>query len=141
MNPIIIIPPNTVSADDIKVLRDNGLCVVVSTDPAKVKFVDPIPAVSSRTEIEQAAINFSRIILAGKWGHITADNAICRNTLARLFVECLISGTPLDPMGSKQERERLFFDNEKKEELARLAIEEARAERKAAREAKAKAKP
>lgn len=135
MKPILILPPNTMSAEDIKILRDNDICVVVAKDPAKVKFVDPIPAASSRTQIEQAAITLSRKLLHRQWNHITADGTIGVNTISRLYVECLIAGTPLDEKGSREEQEQRFFDMHKRDELARLAKEEARAERPAKRAA------
>lgn len=40
----MIIPPELMSADDVKLLNENGICVVIATDPSKVKFVDPLPA-------------------------------------------------------------------------------------------------
>jgi hypothetical protein len=135
MKPMIIIPPNTMSDADIQELRKNEICVVVATDPAKVKFVDPIPAVSSRTKIEQAAIQLSRKLLHRQWTHITTDNSIGINTISRLYIECLIAGTPLDERGSIEEREQEYFDNAKMTELERLAKEEARAERAAKRAA------
>jgi len=133
MKPIIILTPDSMSAEDIKMLRDNELCVVVSKNPAAVKFVDPIPAMSSRTQIEQAAINLSRKVLHGRWGHITADTTIGINTFSRLFVECLIEGTPLDERGTRQEQEEQYFDQFKLDELRKLAREEAKAERAAAK--------
>lgn len=130
---MIIIPPDTISAEDIKELRANDICVVVAKDPSKVKFVDPIPAQSSRTQIEQAAIKFSRKILHRQWGHISNEGTIGVNTISRLYLECLIAGTPLDENGSREEQEQQYFDREKMMELAKLAKEEARAERAKAR--------
>lgn len=43
MKPIIILPPNTMTDENIQLLRDNDLCVVVAEDPAAVKFIDPLP--------------------------------------------------------------------------------------------------
>lgn len=132
MKPIIIVPKNTLAAADLTNLRENGVCVVEATDPAKVKFVDPIPASSSRTEIENTAIKFSRLVLAGKltrfdWGDkLTSD---FRAKLTALYVDLLVSGTPLDPEPSQQEIEKKIFDEAKRDELRQLAREEAKAER------------
>lgn len=123
MKPIIIVEPETVSQADIQLLRDNKLCVVVAKDPHKVKFLDPIPAVSSRTDIDNAAIQLSRRILRGD---IFRDN---RRDFANLFLDCLLKGTSLDPMPSKAEQEQQIFDAAKRAELERLAREEAKAER------------
>ena len=49
MKPMIILPPDVMDKENIDLLRENGICVVVAKDPAKVRFVDPIPAVASRT--------------------------------------------------------------------------------------------
>jgi len=140
MKPMIIIPPDTMTDADIQALRKNEICVVVAKDPAKVKFVDPIPAAAQRTQIEAAAIKLSRILLNGQWGHVSTCSAIGRSEFARLYIECLIQGTSLDPSGSLQEREQEYFNNAKLTELNRLAKEEARAERAAAKAAAAKGK-
>jgi hypothetical protein len=52
MKPIVILPPGAMSKEDIDRLRNNNLCVVEAQEPGLVKFLDPIPAISSRTEIE-----------------------------------------------------------------------------------------
>jgi hypothetical protein len=103
-----------------------------------VKFVDPIPAASSRTQIEQAAIMLSRKLLHGQWKHINVDNTIGVNTISKLYVECLINGTPLDINGSQEEQEQRYFDEAKLDELRKLAREEAQAERAKAKAAKVK---
>jgi hypothetical protein len=139
VKPILILPPGAMSAEDIKLLRDNELCVVVSKDPAKVKFLDPIPSAAQRSKIETAAIRLSRILLNRQWAHITNSSQIDFGVISRLYIECLIEGTPLDKAGTLEEQEQRIFDQEKRYELERLAREEARAERKAAKEAKAKA--
>ena len=137
MKPIIILPPNEMSEHNIKILRDNGMCVVVTKHPAAVKFVDPIPSVSSRTEIENAAIQLSRKLLAGvhpEYGQTWSFET--KSTFAKLFMDILVRGTPLDPEPTQQEREKIIFNNEKADELRRLAREEAKAERLEAKKAK-----
>ena len=56
-----------------------------------------------------------------------------RSNIAKMFVDLLVKGTPLDVT---IDLEAKCFDEAKMSELRRLAIEEARAERKAAKEAK-----
>lgn len=131
MKPIIILPPETMSPEDIKSLQENHFCVVVASDPSKVKFLDPIPAISSRTAIENSAIQLSRSILRGD---IYRDQ---RHHFAQMFMDILVKGTPLDPQPQKEEVERNIFDNAKADEIRRLAREEAKAER-AAQKAKIK---
>lgn len=130
MKPIIILPPDAISDEDIKQLRENDLCVVVAKDPSAVKFVDPIPAMSSRTQIDRAAIALSRVVLNGHWGNYTNCSSISRQDAARIYVDCLTQGTPLaatyrDPEVVAKE----IFDTEKANELRRLAREEAKKER------------
>ena len=133
MKPIIILPPATMAEDQIQALRDNGLCVVVATDPSLVKFVDPIPAMEGRTQVDQAAIQLSRKILAkGFWGTDAG-----RHTVAAAFVDILVKGTALDPSPS-QEQEEDYFRRTKMLEIERIAREEARAERAAKKAAQAK---
>lgn len=149
MKPILILPPKLMSEEHIKLLRDNDLCVVVAEDPAKVRFLDPIPAQSQRGKIEQAAIALSKIVLNRQWGAYTADNTIGSATAARIFFDLLCKGTDLDPRPSQREMESTVYDNEKLDEIRRLAREDAKAERlakkkaeeedKAAAEAKLKA--
>lgn len=124
MKPVIIIPPDTISDDDIKLLRENNLCVVVAQDPSAVKFLDPIPAQLQRTKIEQAAIMFSRKLLARG----TYDGQTRANFTA-MFFDLLVAGTPLDPEPSQEEKEKAEFRSAKYEEIRRLAREEAKAER------------
>lgn len=125
MKPIIILPPDIMKDDAIAMLQENGLCVVVATDPSKVRFVDSIPAITSRTQIENAAIGLSRKVLTGK-----VFGSEYNNKFAEAFVSILIEGTELDP---KKEQSAALFDNEKRMEIQRLAREEAKAERLAAK--------
>lgn len=124
---MIILPPDTVSAEDIKKLEKNDICIVICKDPSKFKFIDPIPAISNRSQIESAAITLSRCLLNGS--HNSDSIKTYTNTFAKWFVEILIEGTPLDSRGSYQEREEEYFNQAKREELARLGREEAKQER------------
>lgn len=125
MKPIIIIPPEIMSENDIKLLRENELCVVVATDPAKVRFLDPIPAASNRSNIERAAILMSRRLINGLWN----GNVLHKSDFANLYVDLLIKGTPLDAHGTTEEQEQQIFNDAKADEIRRLAREEAKAER------------
>ena len=140
MKPMIILPPDTMSKEDIQTLRDNDMCVVEATDPTKVKFVDPIPVSSSRTQIESAAIQLSRRILQYD---STTWNENCRMDAQKVwktFIDLVIAGSPLDPKPSKAEMEQQIFDSARADELRKIAREEARAERQSKKEAEAKAK-
>lgn len=136
MKPIIILPPKTVSESDIKELRDNGLCVVVAENPAAVKFLDPIPSAGERSKIESACIKLSRILLNEQWGFITQSSSIGKSEFAKLFVYCLSEGTELSPKGSKQEQEDQIYDSTRRQEIEKLARDDARAEHAAKKAAK-----
>jgi len=129
MKPIIVLPKKTMSQEDIKQLRDNELCVVEASDPSKVKFIDPIPSASQRGKIDQAAIQLSRILLNGTWGHYQNTNMLSRSDFARIYVDMLISGTALDSQGDTAEQEQRLITNARRSELEKLAREDARAER------------
>jgi hypothetical protein len=134
MKPILVIPKGSISADDIKKLNDNGICTVESDNPAMVKFLDPIPSAQERGRVEQAAIQLSRLVLNGMIG--PRNYPLNRSEIHSIFVECLLTGTPLDRNATTQDQERRFFEDAKRDELNRLAREEAREERRAAKEAK-----
>lgn len=140
MKPMIFLPPEMMSPAEIAKLEANGVCVVVAKDPARVKFVDPIPAVSSRTKIEDAAIRLSRRILnPGFWTGDYAEKT--RSEMTRAYVDILIEGTPLDRNPTGEELERRIFNAAKSDELRRLAKEEAKAERAAMKLKEPKDKP
>lgn len=133
MQPIMILQPDSMSDEDMQRLRDNGLCVVVAKEPALVRFMDPIPSVSSRTDIENAAIRLSRKMVTHEyWGNEDGR----RDYIAELC-DIIIKGSPLDPQPTQQEQETRIFSSAKADELRRLAREEAKAERAAAKEAEA----
>ena len=126
------------SEKDKESLIQNNICVVEADDPSLVKFVDSIPAIASRTEIEQAAIQLSRKVLnRDTWSH----GSDIPKEAAKMFIDILIKGTPLDPRGTQKEQEERLFTDEKQNELRRLAREEAKAERLAAKESRQKKQP
>lgn len=134
MKPMIVLPPETMSKDDIQMLRDNGLCVVEAADPAKVRFLDPIASAADRPKVEQAAIELSRILLNGNWSNYFTGDHLTKREFASIFVDCLVKGTPL----ARNYRSDANIKEEKRlNELHRLACEEARAERAAAKAEKA----
>ena len=136
MRPIIVLPPNTMAKEDVARLTENGICVVEATDPANVRFLDPILSAADRPMIEQAAVQLSRILLNGTWG---PQQEIGRQKICSLFVECLVKGTKLDRNPTQQERESTIYNEIKEQEIRRLAREEARVEREAMKIAAKKA--
>lgn len=127
MKPIIILPPDAVSDEDIKRLNDNDLCVVVAKDPSAVKFVDPIPSASQRTKVEDAAIQLSRKLLTRQ--AFMEHSSVNFGDVARIYVDAIISGTPLSIEPTQQEMDHGYYSEARAEEMRRLAREDARAER------------
>lgn len=129
MKPVIIIPKGAISREDIERLNANGLCTVEADDPAKVKFLDPIPAAAQRGKVEDAAIMLSRRLLQLQGSTTKAE-------VAQMFAAFIIQGTPLDPQPSKEDRARGAHDEAYFEEVRRIARQEAKEDRAAARAAK-----
>jgi hypothetical protein len=136
MKPIIVVPPKLLSEEAVKLLRENGLCVVEAADPSQLRFLDPIPAASNRSQMEAAAIRLSRILLSGSWGNFFNSTCLGVSEFARIYVKLLSEGTPLDPKGTLEERQRVAFEHAKIEESARLGREAAKKERATRAEAK-----
>lgn len=134
MKPLIIMPKGAMSSKDKEKLTKNNICVVEAETPSLVKFVDSVPEIASRTQIEQAAIQLSRKILQRS----TWNNDDTAKEMAKMYVDLLIKGTPLDSRPTQAEQEKQIFDEAKADELRRLAREEAKAERAAAKMAKKK---
>jgi len=122
--------------EDIKTLNDNGLCVVEAKNPALVKFLDPIPSATQRGKVEDAAVKLSRKLLNG-YG-FQSNGYATFGDINKLFTSALIEGTPLQDGPTQAERDQDIFDEAKESELRRLAREEAKAEREAAKQAKQK---
>lgn len=133
MKPILILPKGALSPEDIEKLNANELCTVETDDPSKIKFLDPIPAAGGRDKIEQAAIELSRKVLSQEFYFHSVNQTATRSDIVKLYVELLVKGTSLDPKPSKAEVEREIFDDAKADEIRRLAREEAKAERAAAK--------
>ena len=127
IKPVLIVPVGTFQKGDMERLNDNFFCVVEAKDPAAVKFLDPIPSAAERTKIEEAAIILSRRLLSNNLRSFSGEIInLTRENICKLYVEILSEGTKLDQDIDKSER---IFSTEKRNELERLAREEARAER------------
>ena len=62
MKPILILPRGQMSQAAIKMLRENGLCVVEAKDPSQVRFVET-PSMDYTAQ-EQAAIKLVKKLLS-----------------------------------------------------------------------------
>lgn len=141
MKPIMVLEKGMMTAEDIALLRENGLCVVESPKPEALRFIDPIPSTAQRGKIEHAAIELSRTVLDRNfWIDGNQWVSKSRRDVLNTFVEFLTKGTALDPDGTPDEMYERVFESEKADEVARLAREEARAERKAKKARKEAAK-
>lgn len=127
---MIILPRGLMTEANVQALRKNDICVVEAKDPAKVRFVDPIPAASSRTTIEEACIKLSRCLL--NWNLQGNKEYLSKGEVAGLYMHFLMKGTPLDQMGTIQEQEQRIIDDARHAELCKIGREEARARKLAA---------
>lgn len=119
----------------VEQLNGNGFCVVEAKDPARVKFIDPIPSQSSRTEIEDAAIKLSRVMLNGNWRGMWNADSVSQSGAAHIFCQFLMQGTALDSRGTIDDQKKEAYQREQIEEMRRVAREDVRAERVAAKAA------
>lgn len=89
MKPVIIITPDNLGEEDIKQLRDNGVCVVIAKDPSGLKYYDYTP--KKIGSMDQAAIDCFRTLLnAGKgWEHLQSN-------FGAMFAQRLIKGTDME---------------------------------------------
>lgn len=138
MKPMMIVPPGLFSDSARKQLKDNGICVVVAKDPAKVRFMDPIPAISSRSAMEGACIKMSRLLLNRMWGDFTTSGHLTQEDIVKMFVSFLVEGTDLGKDPTKSETEKEVYDQAHWDEVRKIAREDARAEREAQKQAKLK---
>lgn len=132
MKPMIILPKGQMSVADMKTLRENNVCVVEAKDPAKFKFVDPIPAMSCRNKMEEAAIRLSRRII--NWDFTNQDGGLYKKDAIGMYLQFLVEGTSLSLKGDKEEQEQRVIDNARFDELQRIGREEAREVRKKQKE-------
>lgn len=139
MKPIIVLPPDTISPEDIEKLRENGLCVITSKDPTAVKFLDPIASAADRPKAEQAAIELSRVLLHGIWSKYSCTSTISRADIAQMFVDIFTKGTDLGREDRRAAAEQIY-QHAKASEIEKIAREEAREERAAKKAEKAAAK-
>lgn len=61
MKPILILPPDQMSKEDMDRLRENDICVVEAKDPSLVRFCEP-PPTRNLDEVTLASINLSRYV-------------------------------------------------------------------------------
>lgn len=87
------------SEEDMQRLRDNGMCVVVAEDPSQVNFIDPLPCISSRTEIDYAAIQMAKKVLRPEtWqeGINSIGYRLCIRLFSNFILEAAAKGTQQD---------------------------------------------
>lgn len=125
MKPILVIPTNAMTPDSVMALRSNGICVVETEDPSKVKFLDPIPSAAERTRVEDAALSLSRKVLSTSFWTNGRESGAWQ-AVAATYLDALVNGTPLDSKPSPVEEERRIYQEAKNDELRKIAKEEAR---------------
>lgn len=91
IKPLIILPKNQMSAEDIQRLNDNGLCVVEAENPDSVRFAEPPPAMDYDIR-ERAALQLFRRLM------VRTNATYTRSDVAQFFVDAILNGSPLEPL-------------------------------------------
>lgn len=91
IKPVIILPNGEMSREDIAQLREIGFCAVEAEHPDSVRFLAPPP--ESYGPQERAAIKLARYIMSQSRG-----TQFERSSLVEKLAQCLIEGTPLQPV-------------------------------------------
>lgn len=95
IRPVIILPPDEMSDQDIEKLNQNGFCVVVAKNPDQVRFMDP--PLQSYPAPERAALRLCRYVIANR-SNENAYNAQAYKALTERLCDYLLEGTPLQPV-------------------------------------------
>lgn len=88
MQPILVLPPDSMTDEDIQRLRDNEICVVVSSDPTALRFVDPPPS-GNYDLVTDAALQLSRVVMNNPNTNYTGQS------LAAWWAQVLINAHPV----------------------------------------------
>jgi len=114
--PTIVLPPNEMCSDHIKMLRDNGFVVVTAKHPESVRFLPPPE--NDYTAQERACIRLSRLLFSNRMKHVNWG----QKEITQAFVELLVEGTPLDQnildeisVAKRQERDAAVYQARKEE--------------------------
>ena len=89
MLPVVILKKGTVTIQDIKRLRAIGLCVVESSEPSSVRYMEPFP--QGYTVQELAALELARTLLTE--GRVGTCNH--KQALGSMYADILMRGDPL----------------------------------------------
>lgn len=87
VQPIVILPLDTMSAEHQQLLRDNGICVVECSDPDLVRFLEPPPA--DYSVAERAAIELFRRVRG-------REGSLFRSDLNALYIDILLRGSKME---------------------------------------------
>ena len=88
MKPILVLPPDNMSAEDIALLREIDICVVVAKNPADLRFIDP-PPTGNYDQVTEASLNLSRLIINN------TDKNYSTRELASFWAQALINAHPV----------------------------------------------
>jgi hypothetical protein len=88
MKPILIIPPDQMSKEDIDRLRENDICVVEAKEPSEIRFVDPPPS-GNYDQVVEASLALSRWVINNPTGTFEAK------TLSAYWAQMLMGAHPI----------------------------------------------
>jgi hypothetical protein len=90
--PVIVLPPDQMSREDINELRTAGFCVVEAKDPSLVRFIEP-PVVSVSDQ-ERAALSLCRMLANPS----KRESVFSGGTIAASLCDLLLNDGRLTPV-------------------------------------------
>ena len=95
MKPMLILPPDEMSTEDMERLRDNGICVVESKRPDEIRFLQT-PLDSNHDEVIEASLQLTRFVVNNP------DKTHYGSSLASYWASSLMNAHPPHKQRLKQ---------------------------------------
>lgn len=91
MKPILILPPEQMSPEDMERLRENDICVVEAKDPSLIRFCDPPPS-GNYDQVVEASLNLSRYVINSDSG---PNCTFTMRQLSTYWAQLLLNAHPI----------------------------------------------
>lgn len=94
--PILIVPTKSCKPADLRVTRKSGIVVIETSDPEKVRYVDPPLA---KGNLARVAEMIARDLMTGKISHVDRD--VVQKRLANFIMQAETPAEPARPEGAR----------------------------------------